>query len=177
MDASQFCELNGAPAMGGMAESAMSATLAELAALDMHDLRVAWRKRFRQPPPDLPRFLLWRMFAYRVQASAFGDLDRASVRYLQGIARAKPTRGAGSVPPVPDPNKGRLKVGAELVREHDGVLHRVRVVDGGFAWNGATYASLSEVARAITGTRWNGPRFFGLRDRAKADRAGKGASS
>ena len=54
------------------------------------------------------------------------------------------------------------------MREHAGRLHRVTVVPDGFAWNGSTYASLSEIARAITGTRWNGPRFFGLRDRAKA---------
>ena len=54
-----------------------------------------------------------------------------------------------------------------MVREHEGVLHRVVVEQDGFAWNGATYESLSAVARAITGTNWNGPRFFGLRDRAK----------
>jgi hypothetical protein len=54
-----------------------------------------------------------------------------------------------------------------LTREYEGVLHRVMVVEHGFAWNGKTYASLSKVAHAITGTRWNGPRFFGLRQNAK----------
>jgi hypothetical protein len=68
------------------------------------------------------------------------------------------------VPAVPDSRT--LKPGAVLVREHAGTLHRVTVVEGGYAWSGTTYRSLSEVARAITGTRWNEPRFFGLRDRA-----------
>ena len=67
------------------------------------------------------------------------------------------------IPPVPD--KRSLKPGTILAREHDRELHRVMVLDNGFAWNGATYRSLSEVARAITGTNWNGPRFFGLRDK------------
>jgi hypothetical protein len=65
-----------------------------------------------------------------------------------------------------------LKPGALLVREHAGVQHRVTVVEAGFAWNGATYKSLSEIARAITGTNWNGPRFFGLRDRTSTRRGG-----
>jgi hypothetical protein len=59
---------------------------------------------------------------------------------------------------------GRLRPGTVLVREWEGGSHRVMVLAEGFAWNGTTYASLSQVARAITGTRWNGPRFFGLRD-------------
>jgi len=59
----------------------------------------------------------------------------------------------------------RLNPGALLIREFGGEMHRVTVVAGGFSWKGATYTSLSEVARTITGTRWNGPRFFGLRDR------------
>ena len=78
---------------------------------------------------------------------------------------------------MPEANKGRLQVGTLLAREHAGVLHRVTVVEGGFAWNGTVYPSLSEIARAITGTNWNGPRFFGLRDRTKASKAGQGASS
>src|SRR4051794_19224559 len=101
-------------------EAAQSASLAAIAALDLHGLRVAWRKRFRQHPPPLPRYLLWRVFAYKLQAQAYGDLDRASVRYLQRLACPKATREAGAVPPVPAPNKGRLKPGTVLVREHDG---------------------------------------------------------
>ena len=66
---------------------------------------------------------------------------------------------------------------AILAREHNGELHRVVVMPDGFAWNGKTYGSLSEVARAITGTNWNGPRFFGLRDRRSQTRACRARSS
>jgi hypothetical protein len=71
---------------------------------------------------------------------------------------------------VPVPDKIGLRPGTVLIREWDGAPQRVMVLADGFAWNGSTYKSLSQVARAITGTRWNGPRFFGLRD--KKDRAG-----
>ena len=75
---------------------------------------------------------------------------------------------APRVPPVP--NRRSFKAGTILVREHAGVLHRVITMEQGFAWNGTTYRSLSEVAQAITGTNWNGPRFFGLRaKRSSAD--------
>jgi hypothetical protein len=69
------------------------------------------------------------------------------------------------VPPVPDPRRGRLRPGTFLEREHGGALHRVTVLENGFSWQGKAFQSLSEVARAITGTNWNGPRFFGLRDK------------
>src|ERR1700680_4257482 len=70
------------------------------------------------------------------------------------------------LPPVPPvPSRRSLKPGSILVREHAGELQRVVVLENGFAWNGTTYQSLSEVARAMTGTNWNGPRIFGLRDK------------
>ncbi len=82
--------------------------------------------------------------------------------------RAAGQRSSKRPPPIPPvPDKRSLKPGTILAREHNGELHRVMVLDDGFAWNGATYRSLSEVARAITGTNWNGPRFFGLRDKAR----------
>ena len=70
----------------------------------------------------------------------------------------------GSDKSAPLPQASSVRPGTLLVREWDGVLHRVMALDQGFAWNGTSYRSLSEVARAITGTRWNGPRFFGLRE-------------
>jgi hypothetical protein len=91
----------------------------------------------------------------REQRSASGELRR--------------TKAPPPIPPVPE--KRSLKPGTILVREHEGVLHQVTVVNGGFAWNETTYRSLSEVARAITGTNWNGPRFFGLRDKTKPSRS------
>ncbi len=153
----------------------LSEEVAALAALDLDALRGRWRKAFRAPAPaHLPRYLLLRIIAYRVQANALGDLDRETVRFLDAVAQDwQKRRAAGNtnskrpppIPPVPD--KRSLKPGTILAREHEGELHRVMVLDQGFAWNGATYRSLSEVARAITGTNWNGPRFFGLRDKAK----------
>jgi hypothetical protein len=141
----------------------VAAEVAALADLDLHGLRVRWRKLFRKgAPAHLTRALLLRVLAYRVQANAFGDLDRETARTLERIARAHRAGERKPVPAVPDPRT--LKPGAVLVREHGGTLHRVTVVEGGYAWSGTTHRSLSEVARAITGTQWNGPRFFGLRE-------------
>ncbi len=144
--------------------------LRHLQDLDTYDLQVRWRRTFgRSAPRHLPKYLLFRILAYRIQADAFGDLGRETVRVLEQIARdaakAKTSGKALSkvVPPVEEARG--LKPGTLLVREHEGVLHRVTVHAKGFEWNGQSFRSLSEVARAITGTRWNGPRFFGLRDR------------
>lgn len=157
----------------------VEAQVASLSGLDLHELRIRWRKLFRaSAPPHLPRYLLVRVIAYRIQANVYGDLDRETARYLDRIAKEyRKRRNAGQIlsarqpppiPPVPVPRS--LKPGTILAREHAGAMHRVMVVEGGFSWNGAEYQSLSEVARAITGTNWNGPRFFGLRDREELRR-------
>jgi len=153
----------------------LSAEIAGLKELDLEGLRKRWRKLFRAAaPPHLPKYLLFRVLAYRIQANALGDLDRESVRFLDVLARESELRRAQPgyrrskapppVPPVPD--RRRLKPGTILVREHAGVLHRVVVMENGFAWEGKTFRSLSEAAQAITGTNWNGPRFFGLRSKS-----------
>lgn len=145
-----------------------------LAGLDLQELRTRWRRLLRsQPPAHLTRPLLLRLLAYKLQARAYGDLDRETVRYLERIERTRldqrrreegsRTKALASVPPVPI--RRALKPGTLLVREYGGQMHRVTAVADGFAWNGVTYTSLSEIARLITGTRWNGPRFFGLRDK------------
>lgn len=144
----------------------VSAQLAALTSSDLHQLRVQWRKLMRsEAPAHLTRSLLLRILAYKVQELAYGGLDRESVRYLDRIAERLAAGDTNPVPPVPDPRRGRLRPGTLLEREHGGTLHRVSVIEEGFSWQGRTYQSLSEVARAITGTNWNGPRFFGLRDR------------
>ena len=151
----------------------LAAEIEALSRLDRHGLRVRWRKLMRSSPPEyLGRALLLRLLAYKLQARAYGELDRETARYLERIERERVRRrraGEGrpkAPPPIPPvPANRSLKLGTLLAREHDGVLHRVTVVESGFAWNGAVYTSLSEIARVITGTRWNGPRFFGLRDR------------
>lgn len=150
--------------------AALSQEIKILEKLDLHELRVRWRKLFRKPaPPHLPKYLLFRIIAYRIQANALGDLDPETVRLLDRLARehAAGRDAKALVPSASD--KPAIKPGTLLVREHDGVLHRVMALQEGFAWNGGTYASLSEVARAITGTNWNGPRFFGLRERKRQE--------
>ena len=138
--------------------------VARLRDLDLAGLRRRWRGVFGRPAPEhLSRVLLERVIAYRTQAKAYGDLDRATVRLLDQLARSEAKRG--DVPPLPELRS--VKPGTLLVREWQGTLQRVTALDKGFEWGGATYASLSEVARAITGTNWNGPRFFGLRQGAR----------
>jgi hypothetical protein len=154
----------------------ITAEIAQLPNLNHDDLRARWRRLLRTPPPDhLPRTLFMRLLAYRIQARRFGDLDRETARYLDRIARDSARRRAAEAatrnpkapPPIPPvPANRNLKVGTLLAREFGGGMHIVTVVPGGYAWNGSVYGNLSEIARLITGTRWNGPRFFGLRDRA-----------
>ena len=151
-----------------------------LAALDLHDLRSHWRQRFRSPAPaGLTRPLLLRLLAYKLQARVLGDLDARSAKFLDGLASAharrrevNPKHSRNKPPPVPPIARERsLMPGTLLVRQHAGVQHRVVVLADGFEWDGRRFQSLSEIARAITGTRWNGPRFFGLRDK-ETTRAG-----
>jgi hypothetical protein len=129
----------------------MEAEIARLRSLALDALRRHWRVVFgRTPPADLSKDLLGRMIAWRMQEQALGGLDRESLRFLEGLARH------GGSP------RRRLKPGTVLVRDYQGQRHTVTVAPDGFDWEGATYPSLSAVARAITGTAWNGPRFFGL---------------
>jgi hypothetical protein len=113
---------------------------------------------------ELPPNLKGSAAANVVKKLVDGDLVE-EVAAKAGIGEARRTKAPPPIPPVPE--KRSLKPGTILVREHEGVLHQVAAVNGGFAWNETTYRSLSEVARAITGTNWNGPRFFGLREKAK----------
>lgn len=138
------------------------AELAALPTLDLDDLRQRWRRLTRRPaPPGLRRDLLARLLAHEMQVRAYGGLSRETARLLDKLAD-----GADPVETLAGDRPRRPQVGTQFAREHDGRIHRVTVTAGGYLWNGATYASLSPIAEAITGTRWNGPRFFGLRERA-----------
>ena len=148
----------------------IDAEIARLRDLDVGDLRARWRTVFkRRPPPHLPRHLLFRVLAYRLQVDHFGDLDTESRRLLD-VARSPEDAGKRAV----DPSRltSDVRPGTILAREWNGRMQRVTVLADGFAWNGKTYPSLSKVALAITGTRWNGPKFFGMRDKQS-----KGAQS
>jgi hypothetical protein len=155
-----------------MAESlidhdAAEVEIARLRDLNLPGLRARWRTMFRRTAPDhLPRRLLFRVLAYRLQTERFGDLDRDTQRFLDRVASG--AQAGGEIKPMDrHPSRNGLQPGTILNREWNGALQRVMVLDQGFAWNGMTYRSLTEVAFAITGTRWSGPRFFGLRDRPK----------
>src|SRR4030088_3347567 len=143
--------------------------IAHLRGLDLKGLRSRWESVFQRPPPDhLPRHLLFAIIAYRIQADRLGDLDHETKRVLDQTV-SNETGAAASARLVSfDQKRTELTPETVLVREWDTHSQRVMVMADGFAWNGQTYDSLSKVAFAITGTRWNGPRFFGLRD--KADR-------
>lgn len=138
--------------------------IAHLRGLDLKALRARWTGVFRKPAPvHLPRHILIGILAYRLQADAAGDLDAESIRLLKqiGAGRMEAARLTADF----HLRRAELKPGTILTREWNGHPHRVMVVDAGFAWMGKTYDSLSQVAFVITGTKWNGPRFFGLRDK------------
>ena len=125
--------------------------VAALSPLDLQALRMAWRERFGGPPRLRSVDLLRRLLAWKIQAEAFGGLDAESLKTICHRAQA-PRR------------KAALEAGVRLVREWKGERHEALILeDGAVSYRGQRHASLSEVARAITGARWNGPRFFGLR--------------
>jgi hypothetical protein len=138
--------------------------IAHLRGLDLKGLRVRWAGVVRKPAPlHLPRHLLLGVLAYRLQADALGDLDGESIRLLKQLGAAR--RDAARLTADFHLRRTELKPGTILTREWKGRPHRVMVVDAGFAWMGKAYDSLSQIAFAITGTKWNGPRFFGMRDK------------
>jgi hypothetical protein len=150
--------------------------IAHLRGLDLKGLRARWQSVFQKPPPDdLPRHLLFAIVVYRIQADRLGDLDHETKQVLDRTD-AKNTGLTMSARLVSfDQKRTELTPGTVLVREWDRRSQRVMVMADGFAWNGQTYDSLSKVAFAITGTKWSGPRFFGLRD--KENRLGAGVQS
>jgi hypothetical protein len=143
------------------------AEVERLRSLGKDELRVHWSKLFgKTPPPALTKDLLGRMIAWRIQEDFYGGHDKATLKLLAALARG----GIGK--PASEP---RLRSGTVLMREHGGVRHTVTVVPDGFVWQDRTYPSLSAAARAITGTSWNGRRFFGLQvkrdhDQTEAER-------
>lgn len=141
---------------------ALDAEIARLRDLDIGGLRSRWHAVWGRPAPlHLLRHPLFRILAYRLQADHWGDLDAESKRLLD---RSESPEQAGQSAVAWSRRTTELRPSTVLGREWNGQMHRVAVLDKGFAWNGKTYPSLSKVALAITGTRWNGPRFFGLRD-------------
>lgn len=146
-----------------MIDDGLAEENASISSLNMQELTAKWRRQQRDTPPDhLPKSLFARLLEYRLQVERQGGLSKKATSYLKAIEL---DLHEGRRPQTPFPASRRLKPGVELVREHDGFNHRVMVMDQGFAWNGKCFTSLSAVAKAITGTNWNGNRFFGLKDK------------
>ena len=144
----------------------LNVEIARLRDLDAQRLRTHWQAAFGgTAPAHLPRHLLFRLLAYRLQTEHIGDLDPENRRLLD---RSNSPEDASKRAADAARAAKSLRPGTVLGREWNGEMHRVAVLAEGFAWNGTTYPSLSKVAFVITGTRWNGPRFFGLRDRTAA---------
>jgi hypothetical protein len=136
--------------------AAVNAEIERILSLSPGEVRVLWRKWFRKDVPRaLTTQLLVRMLVWKVQEEVFGDYDAATLKLLKAFASQ-------------DTDKvvlfRKLKSGTVLVREYQGVRHTVTIGQDGFVWQERAYPNLSVIARAITGTNWNGPRFFGLRD-------------
>ena len=151
-------------------EDSLGEEIAHLRDLDLKGLRSRWQSvTGREAAPHLPRHLLFAMVAYRIQADIMGDLDAETVRHLKKIGLAQSSVEAIPLTNAFDRRRRELLPGTVLQREWNGQNHRVMVVDNGFCWEGRSYDSLSKIAHAITGTKWNGPRFFGLRDKRLAE--------
>ncbi len=140
--------------------------LAQVAALpgkNTRELNQLWRKLFNTDPPQAGKPYLVRRLAYRLQELAHGGLGSTASTILDGLAKGDPKDAGAPAKPetmLPAP-------GARLIREWKGVEYTVTVLEKGFEYQGRKYRSLSAVAKAITGTHWSGPLFFGLRKGGK----------
>ena len=115
-----------------------------------------WIRFYGRPPPKyIKRGLIERAVAWQMQAKVFGGLKPETHKLLMRIAEADAAKRKGETPAPP-----KFRPGMRLIREWNGGVHTVDVLDKGFAWNGKLYSSLSPIARAITGAHWSGPRFF-----------------
>jgi hypothetical protein len=142
-----------------MPDSSITKRLASLSTLSKPALCDLWRQLFKkEPPPEIRKDLMLRIVGHRLQEQEFGGLSDAGGRRLRQLAttfEADPNAVVSNRPPV--------KAGTRLVRQWKEQVHVVEVEAEGYEYRGARYENLSEIARLITGTRWSGPAFFGLR--------------
>jgi hypothetical protein len=138
--------------------SRIASELGDLAGLTPAQLKLRWLESESSPPPLVSHPLLHRLLAQRLQERCYGELSSAVVKELE--------RAISGTPPVVAPRPApALTPGARLIREWNGQTIAVEVLESGFAWKDRTWRSLSEIAREVTGTRWSGPRFFGINAR------------
>ena len=135
-----------------MSHSKLETLLTEVVSLTYPDLKARYQEIFRRPPPPrLSQDLLRRAIAYQIQAQRLGGVSAKTEKLLK-VATSPRAQNA----------RRKLETGSQLMREWHGEMHVVEIIDGGFRWREDRFTSLSAVAREITGTRWSGPRFFGL---------------
>jgi hypothetical protein len=131
----------------------IEAEIDRIRSLGLDELRALWRTTLRSPPPTaFTKDLMARFICWHIQEQAYCGVDANTAKLLDDLARGNKPEAVR-----------RLKPGTVLVREYQGDRHTVTVVPSGYVWRETTYASLSAIACNITGTAWNGPRFFGLR--------------
>jgi DUF2924 family protein len=154
--------------MAGMDTEAIERELDRLKSLSLDELRLEWRRLYHGESPKISRDLLVLALGYKLQEVEHGGLGKSTRRRLQTIAKA--LRTTGRVGPTPNLSP---KPGSRLIREWHGRMHSVTVTEDGFEYAGASYPSLTKIAKEITGAHWSGPRFFGL-PAAAADRPNSG---
>ena len=144
--------------------------------IDIRQLRQKWRDVYKtEPPPKVKSGLLRLAIAYRIQEQALGGLRAKSIRQIEDHLAA--VAGAPEAGATSQSSRGsRLSPGTQLMREWNGAMILVDVVDDGFRWRDRTFKTLSAVAVAITGTKWSGPKFFGLKSRKQVLQTGAGES-
>ncbi|MEP9400127.1 DUF2924 domain-containing protein [Mesorhizobium sp. KR2-14] len=142
-------------------DAAVLARLADLKTMDTAALKARWRDLFAGEPPPYNRRFLERRLAYRIQELAFGGLKPETIARLEALGEQL---DGGNVMVRRKCADDRPIAGTRLIREWQGIEHTVTVISDGYEWQGRPYKSLSSVARAITGTRWNGWIFFGLKN-------------
>jgi hypothetical protein len=152
------------------ADPAVENELDRLPKMPIAELRKRYRELFRtEPPKAFGPDLLRRSIAHRIQERAYGGLPKTTQRLLDQLMKAAAAKPNGRLELT-----RRIKPGSELVRTWNGRTYRVMVMADGFAHDGKTFSSLSEIASDITGTNWNGPRFFGLRSSSNGESATNG---
>ena len=142
----------------------LEAKLTAIEKLELPELRTEWRRLYRKPPPHrLSRDLLIRGIAYKIQEAVHGGLSKPTLRRLKILSDQSASGARGKLE-----RQAAFKPGTKLLREWNGTTHEVQVLADSFEWRGQTYASLTQIAKAITGAHWSGPRFFGLKTRTES---------
>jgi hypothetical protein len=146
-------------------DESTSNQIAQLPHLSKGQVGELWQKLYKRPaPPGIRREILIPFLAYRIQEIAYGGLKPATRAELRRIAQALKRNPASSELLI----RPRIKPGTRLLRQWRGETHEVFVTSSGYEYGGMSYRSLSEIARKVTGTRWSGPAFFGLKNATPA---------